>query len=124
MADSMRARSAGDSETGDGGEGLGELRRRAGADDGNDAFSLGQDPGNRQLCGSDVVFDGQGAERFQEAAVAIEIGGLEAREMGAEIGWSGWYGTAQQAARENAISGDADAQFSEHGKDARLRESG
>src|SRR5690606_10955593 len=97
-----------------GGEGLGQPGPGAGADERHDVLALGGDPGDGGLRGGDALVLGDAAQGVGQRQVVAQVLALEAGAVGAEVVGgevaAGVPVAAEQAARQHAVGGDADAQ--------------
>jgi len=82
---------------------------------------LGQHPGDGQLRRAAALQGGQLLQRLHQTHVALAVLAAEARQHAAEVSLGGRLGATQEAAREDAVDGDADTEFEEAREDVHFR---
>src|ERR1700687_6238743 len=90
-----------------------ELRARSRAYQGHDILAARHDPGDSELCRRRVQLIRERRQSVGQRQVLLQVLALPAWRMGAKIASveSTLPGPTQKAARQNAVGGDADAEF-------------
>ena len=103
-------------------ERLGELRPRARADHRHDASGPSASTQAIASCAGVTPFSAASfCERVDQPLVALAVLAGEARQVRAEVARRRRLRAAEQAARQHAVGGDADAELGEHAGRSRLR---
>ena len=105
-------------------ERLGQPLTATRPDQRNDGRAAGQHPGDRDLCDRRALRIRDRAQRLDERKVAVEVVAAEPREVRTEVALSrGPFlrpMAAQETARQDAVSGDADAELATGRQDLRF----